>query len=130
MPILWKTSTEGLDGSKPPFFNLRKDVSPSRRVPPPTKGRCGSRQNTVGTHERHIRPETWWSTGMSFRAFRCLTMSSPVRRKRRDRHYDVWSIDRNEDGTYFDSYKSLERMAAAAFYWYLFRKTGRYPSAD
>jgi len=49
---------------------------------------------------------------------------------RRNDHYDVWSIARTADGAYFDSYNSLERMAAAAFYWNTFRKTGRYPSAD
>src|ERR1700686_4072501 len=58
MPILWKTSTEGLNGSKRLLFNLRWDASPSRRVPRPTNGRCRSRQYTVGIHERHIRPET------------------------------------------------------------------------
>ncbi|WP_271215024.1 hypothetical protein, partial [Pseudonocardia halophobica] len=36
---------------------------------------------------------------------------------RRSGHYDVFSIARRSDGnTYFDSYKSLERMASAAFY--------------
>jgi hypothetical protein len=49
---------------------------------------------------------------------------------RRNGHYDVWSIARTADGAYFDSYKSLERMAAAAFYWYQSKKTGRYPSVD
>jgi hypothetical protein len=49
---------------------------------------------------------------------------------RRNGHYDVWSIARTAAGTYFDSYKSLERMAAAAFYWNTFKKTGRYPSVD
>jgi hypothetical protein len=37
----------------------------------------------------------------------------------RNGHYDVLSIARNADGAYFDSYKSLERMAAAAFYHHL-----------
>jgi len=48
----------------------------------------------------------------------------------RNGHYDVWSIARSAAGTHFDSYKSLERMAAAAFYWYQFRETGRYPSVE
>src|ERR1700738_1938220 len=59
MPIPWKISSEGLAGSKRPYFNLREDVSRSRRVPRPTKGRCG-RQNTVRANEResswkHVR---------------------------------------------------------------------------
>jgi len=33
--------------------------------------------------------------------------------------YDVYSIARNEDGSFFHSYKSLERMAAAAYYHHL-----------
>src|ERR1700676_3227864 len=70
MPIPWKTSTEGLDGSKRPYFNLRWDVSPPRRVPPPTKERRGSRQNTVGTHERHIRAETLYAGCAIGRIFR------------------------------------------------------------
>ena len=49
---------------------------------------------------------------------------------RRDGHYDVWSIARSASGSYFDSYKSLERMACAAFYRHLFRETGSYPSAE
>ena len=79
MPILWKTSTEGLDGSKRPFFNLRWDVSPSRRVPPPTKGRCGSRQNIVGTNERRIRPE--WGL-RDWGAFQALIASANCRNRR------------------------------------------------
>lgn len=35
---------------------------------------------------------------------------------RRNGHYDVFSIARSATGAYFHSYKSLERMAAAAFY--------------
>lgn len=35
---------------------------------------------------------------------------------RRSGHYDVYSIARSGAGTWFDSYKSLERMAAAAYY--------------
>ena len=38
---------------------------------------------------------------------------------RRNGHYDVHSIARASDGKYFDSYKSLERMAAAAYYFHL-----------
>ena len=38
---------------------------------------------------------------------------------RRNGHYDVLSIARNADGASFNSYKSLERMAAAAFYHHL-----------
>jgi len=34
----------------------------------------------------------------------------------RSGHYDVYSIARNGAGKWFDSYKSLERMAAAAYY--------------
>jgi hypothetical protein len=48
---------------------------------------------------------------------------------RRNGHYDVWSIARAGNDEYFDSYKSLERMAAAAFYWDKLRRTGQYPSA-
>ena len=35
---------------------------------------------------------------------------------RRNGHYDVFSIARSAAGTHFHSYKSLERMAAAALY--------------
>jgi hypothetical protein len=35
---------------------------------------------------------------------------------KRNGHYDVFSIAQNASGFHFDSYKSLERMAAAAFY--------------
>lgn len=34
----------------------------------------------------------------------------------RSGHYDVFSVARSAGGTWFDSYKSLERMAAAAWY--------------
>ena len=34
----------------------------------------------------------------------------------RSGHYDVFSIGRRSDGTWFHSYKSLERMASAAWY--------------
>lgn len=47
---------------------------------------------------------------------------------RRNGHYDVWSIARTATGAYFDSYNSLERMAAAAFYWHQSTRVGRYPS--
>lgn len=49
---------------------------------------------------------------------------------RRNGHYDVFSISKDSRGSFFDSYKSLERMAAAAFYWQVLRSTGRYPTAD
>jgi hypothetical protein len=49
---------------------------------------------------------------------------------RRRGHYDVWSIAKTAGGEYFHSNKSLERMAAAAFYWHMFHSTGRYPSPD
>jgi hypothetical protein len=55
MPILWKTSTEGLNASKRPLFNLRCDASPSRRTPRPTNGRCRSRQNTSQLVELLVR---------------------------------------------------------------------------
>lgn len=38
---------------------------------------------------------------------------------KRNGHYDVLSIARSADGEYFNSYKSLERMAAALYYFYL-----------
>lgn len=47
---------------------------------------------------------------------------------RRSGHYDVFSISRRADGAFFDSYKSLERMATAAFYWHQLRTTAQYPS--
>lgn len=34
----------------------------------------------------------------------------------RSGHYDVFSVARRADGAWFDSYKSLERMAAAVWY--------------
>ncbi len=34
----------------------------------------------------------------------------------RSGHYDVFSVARRADGAWFDSYKSLERMASAAWY--------------
>jgi len=43
---------------------------------------------------------------------------------RRNGHYDVLSIARASDGRYFDSYKSLERMAAAAYYFHLKETSG------
>jgi hypothetical protein len=42
----------------------------------------------------------------------------------RSGHYDVFSIAGRADGTWFHSYKSLERMASAAWY-----ATGRSPEA-
>ncbi len=38
---------------------------------------------------------------------------------KRSGHYDVFSISRSGSGSYYNSYKSLERMAAAAYYWAL-----------
>ena len=49
---------------------------------------------------------------------------------RRNGHFDVWSIARSATGSHFDSYKSLERMASAVFYWHLLQKTGVYPTAE
>ena len=46
---------------------------------------------------------------------------------RRSGHYDVWSIARAASGRYFDSYKSLERMASAAMYWNAAQRSGIYP---
>jgi hypothetical protein len=39
-------------------------------------------------------------------------------------NYDVYSIAKKRNGKYFDSYKSLERMTAAAFYFYLSQEQG------
>ena len=47
---------------------------------------------------------------------------------KRNGHYDVFSIARGHSGVFYDSYKSLERMAAAAFYWSSFGQNGSYPS--
>lgn len=47
---------------------------------------------------------------------------------RRNGHYDVASIAKDADGRYFDSYNSVERMAAAAFYWSALHSAGFYPS--
>jgi hypothetical protein len=47
--------------------------------------------------------------------------------KRRNDHYDVASIGCTANGEYFNSYKSLERMAAAAFYFYRYKTDGTYP---
>jgi hypothetical protein len=49
---------------------------------------------------------------------------------KRNGHYDVASIAKSADGTHFDSYNSLERMASAAFCWGVFRSTGQYPSPE
>ena len=38
---------------------------------------------------------------------------------KRNGHYDVLSMARAANGEHFNSYKSLERMAAAAYYFYL-----------
>ena len=40
----------------------------------------------------------------------------------RNRHYDVFSIAKSANGQYFHSYKSLERMAAAAMYYHLYKR--------
>jgi hypothetical protein len=45
---------------------------------------------------------------------------------RRNGHYDVFSIARSANRTFFDSYKSLERMATAALFWHRMRTTGAY----
>jgi hypothetical protein len=47
--------------------------------------------------------------------------------KRRNGHYDVASIGCTASGEYFNSYKSLERMAAAAYYFYRYKTDGTYP---
>jgi len=47
--------------------------------------------------------------------------------KRRNDHYDVASIGCSADGQYYNSYKSLERMAAAAFYFCRYKTVGLYP---
>lgn len=44
---------------------------------------------------------------------------------KRSGHYDVWSIARSESADFFHSYKSLERMAATAFYVSLQGKPNR-----
>jgi len=49
---------------------------------------------------------------------------------RRNGHYDVYSISADEKGEYFNSYKSLERMAAAAIYHSWFMGSGNYPTPD
>ncbi|MEQ1801796.1 MAG: hypothetical protein ABL989_07740 [Gammaproteobacteria bacterium] len=45
----------------------------------------------------------------------------------RSGHYDVASIARRADGTFFNSYNSLERMAAAAYLHDSLVRTGTYP---
>ena len=47
---------------------------------------------------------------------------------KRNDHYDVASISKNSDGEYFDSYRSVERMAVAAFHWNLRLKIDQDPS--
>jgi len=49
---------------------------------------------------------------------------------KRNGHYDVASIAKSNDGTYFNSYNSIERMASAAFYWNVRCNTGSYPSPN
>lgn len=49
---------------------------------------------------------------------------------RRNGHYDVFSIGRDSEGQWFHSYKSLERMAAAAQYYSMHLQTGEYPDAS
>ncbi len=49
---------------------------------------------------------------------------------RRRGHYDVHSIARSSERRFFDSYKSLERMAAAALYWHHMERTGSYPTPE
>lgn len=46
---------------------------------------------------------------------------------RRNGHYDVASIGRSANGANFNSYKSLERMASAAFYFSWHNNAGTYP---
>ena len=45
----------------------------------------------------------------------------------RNGHYDVFSIARSSTGKFFDSYKSLERMAAAAYFHSAMVSSGHYP---
>jgi hypothetical protein len=47
----------------------------------------------------------------------------------RNGHYDIFSVAKSADGQYFHSYKSLERMAAAAFYYHLHQRDQIYPDA-
>jgi Holliday junction resolvase len=47
----------------------------------------------------------------------------------RSGHYDVASIARRADGSFFNSYNSLERMAAAAYFHDRFVRSGTYPEA-
>lgn len=49
---------------------------------------------------------------------------------RRNGHYDVASISQSDDGKYFNSYKSIERMAAAAFFLHISQVSGKYPTAE
>jgi len=46
---------------------------------------------------------------------------------KRNGHYDVFSIARDGDGNWFNSYNSLERMAAAAFYFHHAQASSDYP---
>ncbi len=45
-------------------------------------------------------------------------------------HYDVFSIARDENGHWFHSYNSLERMAAAAHFYHHSLTVGTYPTSD
>jgi hypothetical protein len=45
----------------------------------------------------------------------------------RNGHYDVYSIAKSASGQFFHSYKSLERMAAAAAYHHLLTHDHTYP---
>ena len=49
---------------------------------------------------------------------------------RRNGHYDVFSIAQDSVGQWFHSYKSLERMAAAAQYHAISQQTGEYPDVS
>ena len=46
------------------------------------------------------------------------------------KRYDVYSIAKGSNGKYFNSYKSLERMATAAFLYHLFQVNRLYPNND
>ena len=48
----------------------------------------------------------------------------------RNGHYDVFSIAQSTSGQYFHSYKSIERMAAAAFYFQLQKRGRNYSEAE
>jgi hypothetical protein len=46
----------------------------------------------------------------------------------RNGHYDVDSIARSAEGRFFPSYNSIERMAAASFFFFLKQRDGEYPT--